>query len=76
MDEPTLFHRLGGEAGSARILDCHYDRVMEDDHLREYFADVDIERLKAAQLSFCAPYSANRARRMTAPHCASPTAIR
>jgi hemoglobin len=52
MTEPTLFQRLGGEAGISRILDRHYDRVMADDHLREYFADVEIERLKAVQLAF------------------------
>lgn len=52
MAAESLFARLGGEAGVARILGRHYDRVMEDDHLREYFLDVDIERLKAAQLAF------------------------
>ena len=52
MPEPTLFQRLGGEAGITRTLDRHYDRMTEDDHLREYFVDVDIERLKAAQLAF------------------------
>jgi hemoglobin len=52
MAEASLFARLGGETGVAGILDGHYDRVMEDGHLREYFLDVDIERLKAAQLAF------------------------
>src|SRR5690242_330744 len=52
MAEESLFVRLGGEAGVARVLDRHYERVMEDDHLREYFLDVDIGRLKTAQLAF------------------------
>jgi hemoglobin len=48
----TLFQRLGGEAGMQRILDRHYDRVLEDDLLREYFIDVDLDTLKARQLAF------------------------
>jgi truncated hemoglobin YjbI len=52
MAEESLFVRLGGEVGIARVLDRHYERVMEDDHLREYFLDVDIGRLKTAQLAF------------------------
>lgn len=52
MAEESLFVRLGGEAGIARILDRHYDAVMNDDHLRQYFLDVDLEHLKTAQLAF------------------------
>jgi len=48
----SLFQRLGGEAGVGQMLDLHYDRVMGDDHLREYFLDVDLDRLKASQLTF------------------------
>lgn len=50
--ENTLFRRLGGEAGVRPLLDLHYDRVMADDHLRQYFFDVDLARLKASQLAF------------------------
>ena len=52
MSEDTLFERLGGDAGVARLLDLHYERVAADDHLGEYFMDVDLARLKAAQLAF------------------------
>jgi hemoglobin len=48
----SLFQRLGGEAGVRQMLDLHYDRVMADDHLREYFLDVDLDRLKALQFAF------------------------
>jgi hemoglobin len=48
----SVFARLGGEAGVARILDRLYAQVMEDDHLREYFFDVDLEQLKESQLHF------------------------
>ena len=50
--ERSLFERLGGEDGVRRLLELHYDRVLADDHLREYFLDVDLDRLKAGQLVF------------------------
>jgi hemoglobin len=48
----SLYVRLGGNAGLTRILDLHYERMLADDYLREYFLDVDIDRLKAAQAAF------------------------
>ena len=54
MGQNTLFERLGGETGVARLLDLHYERVMADEHLREYFLDIDLERLKTSQLAFLA----------------------
>ena len=48
----TLFARLGGEAGLTRIIDLLYERVLADDYLREYFMDVDVERLKTSQLGY------------------------
>lgn len=50
--QDSLYVRLGGHAGLTRILDRHYERMLADDYLREYFLDVDIERLKAAQAAF------------------------
>lgn len=50
--EPTLFRRLGGEAGIARLIDRQYEQILADDYLGEYFMGVDIDRLKAAQLAF------------------------
>jgi hemoglobin len=51
-DAQSLFARLGGEEGLDRILDVQFDRIMADDHLREYFLDVDLPRLKASLRSF------------------------
>ncbi len=48
----SLFARLGHEAGLARILDVQFGHVLEDDHLREYFLDVDLTRLKASLTAF------------------------
>ena len=50
--QPSLFHRLGGEAGLARLIDLQYERLLADDYLGEYFMGVDIDRLKTAQLGF------------------------
>lgn len=50
--EDSLFARLGGSAGLAGILDLHYQRMLSDDYLREYFLDADLDRLKAAQSAF------------------------
>jgi hemoglobin len=48
----NLFIRLGGEAGLARLIDLHFERVLADDYLGEYFMGVDIDRLKQAQSGF------------------------
>ena len=47
-----LFARLGGLDGLSRIVETHYDRVLADDHLGEYFMGADMDRLKAAQVAF------------------------
>jgi truncated hemoglobin YjbI len=51
-DPPSLFESLGKEAVLARILDVQFDYIMQDDHLREYFLDVDLARLKASLAAF------------------------
>jgi hemoglobin len=48
----TLFSRLGGEAGLTRLIDLHYERLLADDYLGEYFMGVDIDRMKTGQLGF------------------------
>jgi len=53
--EPSLLMRLGGEAGHpARLINLQYEQILADDYLGEYFMGVDIDRLKTAQLAFCA----------------------
>jgi hemoglobin len=51
-DKPSLFIRLGGEAGLVRLIGRQYEQLLADDYLGEYFMGVDIDRLKAAQLGF------------------------
>jgi hemoglobin len=48
----TLFVRLGGEVGLARLIDMQFERVLADDYLGEYFMGVDVDRLKAGLLAF------------------------
>jgi truncated hemoglobin YjbI len=48
----SLFSRIGGKAGLTRLIDQHYEQILADDYLGEYFMGVDIDRLKAAQLTF------------------------
>jgi hemoglobin len=50
--DASLFTRLGGEAGLARLLDLQYQKLLADDYLGEYFMGVDIDRLKATQAAF------------------------
>ncbi|HTW72838.1 MAG TPA: group 1 truncated hemoglobin [Acetobacteraceae bacterium] len=47
-DAQPLFVRLSGEAGIGQILDVQFEHIMADDHLREYFLDVDLPHLKAS----------------------------
>jgi len=48
----SLFVRLGGEPGLARLIDLQYQRLLADDYLSEYFMGVDVDRLKSGQLAF------------------------
>jgi hemoglobin len=48
----SLFARLGGDAGLMRILDLHYERLLADEYLGEYFMDVDMDRLRAGMLAW------------------------
>jgi len=54
-DTQSLFARLGHEAGLARILDVQFEYVMEDEHLREYFLDLDLKQLKSSLAAFLRP---------------------
>jgi hemoglobin len=51
-EQQSLFARLGGDAGLARVIDLQYERMLADDYLGEYFMGVDIDRLKTAQRGF------------------------
>ena len=48
----TLFERIGGEAAVNEAVDVFYRRVLSDDRVSDYFADVDMERQAAKQKAF------------------------
>lgn len=50
----SLFERLGGFGTLSKIVLAFYDRVLDDDVLAPYFADVDMRRLIDHQTKFVA----------------------
>ncbi|MBO4271065.1 group I truncated hemoglobin [Microbispora triticiradicis] len=51
---PSIFDQIGGSAAVSAVVDEFYQRVVADPMLRGYFADVDMDKLKAHQRSFVA----------------------
>ncbi len=51
---PTLFDRVGGFSSLSKVVLDFYDRVLDDDVLAPYFADVDMRRLIDHQTKFIA----------------------
>ena len=52
--ESSLYVRIGGEGAVAAAVDGFYERIVADDGLSSYFADVDLAHLKAHQRAFIA----------------------
>jgi hemoglobin len=50
----SLFDRVGGFGTLSKIVLSFYDRVLDDDVLSPYFADVDMRRLIDHQTKFVA----------------------
>ncbi|MFC7137414.1 group I truncated hemoglobin [Halobaculum litoreum] len=50
----TLYERLGGDDAIATVVDDFYDRMLDDDRVRHYFDDVDMERQRRHQTLFLA----------------------
>jgi len=46
---PTLYERIGGEAGIASLIDQFYLRVFEDPELAPFFAHAPVDHLKIMQ---------------------------
>ena len=45
MSGKSLYDRLGGEVALDAVVDEFYDRVLADEELRPYFADVSMDEL-------------------------------
>jgi len=50
----TIYEQLGGNGGVKTAVTVFYNRVTTDDALAEWFAGVDISRLRAHQRAFLA----------------------
>ena len=48
----TLFDRLGGTAAIDLAVDKFYERVLQDDRIKHFFADVDMVKQRAHQKAF------------------------
>jgi len=48
----TLFEKLGGAAAVNLAVDKFYDRVVNDDRVKHFFADVDMVKQKGHQRAF------------------------
>lgn len=48
----TLYDKIGGEAAVNAAVDIFYRKVLADDRINEYFADVDMDKQAAKQKAF------------------------
>ena len=48
----TLIERLGGEPGLQRIIDDAYVRIFQNDELRPFFENTDMDKLRRMQRVF------------------------
>ncbi|PRQ03172.1 Group 1 truncated hemoglobin GlbN [Enhygromyxa salina] len=52
MTEATLYERLGGEAAITATVGMFYDRIMSDESLNPFFADLDMDKQINKQIAF------------------------
>ncbi|HIK33083.1 MAG TPA: group 1 truncated hemoglobin [Oscillatoriales cyanobacterium M59_W2019_021] len=48
----TVFEKLGGAAAVDQAVDKFYDRVLQDDRIKHFFANIDMEKQRAHQKAF------------------------
>ena len=48
----SLYNRIGGEAAVSAAVDIFYRKVLNDDRIKEFFDDTDMDRQIAKQKSF------------------------
>ena len=51
-DIVTLYKRIGGRPGIVILVDSFYQKVLEDDSLRDFFIGVPMDHLKKMQEEF------------------------
>ncbi|MFD3704818.1 group 1 truncated hemoglobin [Nocardia sp. NPDC058658] len=50
----SIYEQIGGEAALVAVVDDLYERIMADEVLRGYFAEVDSDRIIKQQVAFFA----------------------
>ena len=50
--QKTLFDRIGGEEAIAKVVDCLYDKVLNDDRVNDFLKDTNMIRQKRVQKEF------------------------
>ena len=51
-NKTTLYDRVGGDEGIARLVNSFYARVLDDNELAEFFSNTPIDQLKKMQKEF------------------------
>ena len=51
-DQATIYDRIGGEAAIAAAVGMFYERIMADDSLQRFFANLDMEKQIDKQIAF------------------------
>ncbi len=49
---PTLFEKLGGESAVDLAVDKFYERVLNDERIKHFFENVDMNKQKSHQKAF------------------------
>jgi hemoglobin len=52
MADPSVYERLGGEAAITATVGMFYERIMTDESLAPFFADLDMDRQITKQIAF------------------------
>ena len=50
--DTPLYERIGGREAIEAAIEAFYERVLDDDRIRQYFDGIDMERLKRRQKTF------------------------
>lgn len=48
----TVFEKLGGAAAVDQAVDKFYDRVLQDDRIKHFFVNIDMEKQRVHQKAF------------------------
>lgn len=50
--QPSLYERVGGAVAVSALVNQFYERVLRDEQLAPFFANADLQKLRAMQCEF------------------------